>query len=398
MASVSGNSGQNPNPIPEDLNSRLDQADTSKDQEEAGSGVTETGLSIEVLSIGELSNIDATVSDIQAIAGAFIAVGAPSSLSPTSPEAAALSAELVTDFYEESLDRDDSDKIDEAVASLFAGVQDSTALVDELKKKIENFQKTQLNAKQVFRRSQLNDDLDLGEMYLDMRRELASLNGKVNELESLSHRLLSTLGDVHHGLVSMSLEEFRDTFGDHSDHMRSYLEKLGLVHSDEGWTIDSSGAVPKLAIAIQNQRIALEKLVIPTEEEFIQAATEAGVPFFQSIINKLRTLWNTLVQMFHTLYDQLLFFLLWIGKKLRGNQKAISAAQDEKNPKFENPFASTAGSVLSHENTSSLRASVSGRGDLSDEEMIRRPEDNTIDTQNVNNQDEKNNKIYLDDI
>ncbi|EPP29517.1 hypothetical protein CP8484711_0510, partial [Chlamydia psittaci 84-8471/1] len=59
MASVSGNSGQNPNPIPEDLNSRLDQADTSKDQEEAGSGVTETGLSIEVLSIGELSNIDA---------------------------------------------------------------------------------------------------------------------------------------------------------------------------------------------------------------------------------------------------------------------------------------------------------------------------------------------------
>ncbi|SGA33809.1 Uncharacterised protein [Chlamydia abortus] len=102
--------------------------------------------------------------------------------------------------------------------------------------------------------------------------------------------------------------------------------------------------------------------------------------------------------MFHTLYDKLLFFLLWIGKKLRGGQRSSSVAQNEKNPQFENPFASTSGSVVSRENTSSLRASVSGRGDLSDEEMIRRPEDNTIDTQNVHNQDEKNNKMYLDDF
>ncbi|SGA20104.1 CT392 family protein [Chlamydia abortus] len=398
MASVSGNPSQNPNPLPEDLHARLGQTDTSKEQEEAESGVTETGLSIEVLSIGELANIDAAISDIQTVAGAVIAGGAPSSLSPNSPEAAALSAELVTDFYEDSLDREDSDKIDEAVASLFTGVQDSRVLVDDLKKRIEDFQKVQLDAKQVFKRSQLGEGLDLDEMYLDMRRELASLNGQVNELESLSHRLLATLGDVHHGLLSMSLEKFHETFGDQSDRVRAYLEKLGLIRGDASWTIDSSGAVPKLALAIQNQRIALEKLVIPTEEEFIQAATEAGASGFQAIINRLKTLWNTLVQMFHTLYDKLLFFLLWIGKKLRGGQRSSSVAQNEKNPQFENPFASTSGSVVSRENTSSLRASVSGRGDLSDEEMIRRPEDNTIDTQNVHNQDEKNNKMYLDDF
>ncbi|WP_366223491.1 CT392 family protein [Chlamydia buteonis] len=398
MASVSGNPGQSPNPIPEDFNSRLDQADTSKDQEEAGSGVTETGLSIEVLSTGELSNIDAAISGIQTVASAVIAVGAPSSLSPTSPEAAALSAEVVNNFYEESLDREDSDKIDETVADLFAGVQDSKALVDDFKKRVEDFQKTQLNANEVFRQSQLNEGLDLDEMYLDMRCELASLNGTVNELESLSHRLLASLGDVHHGLLAMSLEEFRNTFGNHSDSVRSYLEKLGLIYSNEGWTIDSSGAVPQLALAIQNQRIALEKLIIPTEEEFIQAATEAGASCFQSIINKLKTLWNTLVQMFQTLYQELLFFLLWIRKKLQGNQESPAVAENKKNPQFENPFASTSGTALSRENTSSLRASVSGRGDLSDEEMIRRPEDNTMDTQNVNNQDEKNNRISLDDF
>ncbi|QDE37443.1 hypothetical protein GR632_03960 [Chlamydia psittaci] len=398
MASVSGNPSQNPNPLPEDLHTCLGQTDTSKEQEEAESGVTETGLSIEVLSIGELANIDAAISDIQTVAGSVIAGGAPSSLSPNSPEAAALSAESVTDFYEDSLDREDSDKIDEAVASLFTGVQDSRVLVDDLKKRIEDFQKVQLDAKQVVKRSQLSKGLDLDEMYLDMRRELASLNGKVNELESLSHRLLATLGYVHRGLRSMSLEKFHDTFGDQSDRVRAYLEKLGLIRRDEGWTIDSSGAVPKLALAIQNQRIALEKLVIPTEEEFIQAATEAGASGFQAIINRLKTLWNTLVQMFHTLYDKLLFFLLWIGKKLRGGQRSSSVAKNEKNPQFENPFASTSGSVASRENTSSLRASVSGRGDLSDEEMIRRPEDNTIDTQNVHNQDEKNNKMYLDDF
>lgn len=212
----------------------MGQTDTSKEQEEAESGVTETGLSIEVLSIGELANIDAAISDIQTVAGSVIAGGAPSSLSPNSPEAAALSAESVTDFYEDSLDREDSDKIDEAVASLFTGVQDSRVLVDDLKKRIEDFQKVQLDAKQVVKRSQLSKGLDLDEMYLDMRRELASLNGKVNELESLSHRLLATLGYVHRGLRSMSLEKFHDTFGDQSDRVRAYLEKLGLIRRDEG--------------------------------------------------------------------------------------------------------------------------------------------------------------------
>ncbi|WP_375793554.1 hypothetical protein O1W69_00235 [Chlamydia sp. 12-01] len=393
MSSVSGSSGQNPKPIPDDPNSHLENVDntdtSSKDQESISSGVTETGLSVEVFSAGEVSTIDAAIADIQDIASSIIAVGTPTGLPPSSAEAAGLAGEIVTDFYEEGPSKEDLEQLDGSVVDLFAGVEDSKELVDELRKRIDNFQKTKLDSiKQTSRKSKLDEDgPDLEEQFLDLRRSAAILNGRANQLESSASRLMADLADTHHTLVGLSMEEFRNIFGSTSDQFLEDLNKMGLVYEEGDWRIDSNGRVPKLTLEIQELRITLENLQIPTEEEFIKTATEESVSCCQAIINKLKTLWNTLVQMFHNFYDKMLFFLFWIAKKIRNKLQFPSSNKNEKNPKFENPFASTSGTTTERQNAASVRASVSGRSDLSDEDTIRRPEDSTIETQNVDDQD-----------
>ncbi|MEF9496563.1 MULTISPECIES: CT392 family protein [Chlamydia] len=404
MSSVSGSSGQNPNPIPEDPNAHLDNVDntdsSSQDQEGAAGGVTETGLSVEVLSAGEVANIDAAIADIQDIANSVIVVGMPSSLSPLSAEAAGITEEIVSDLHkkEEEL----FGKVDLFSDALFDGVEETKTLVDNLKRRIEDFQKTKLGAAGQSSRKSIQDS-DLEEQFLDLRRGVASLNGRINALESTAVRLVSALGDTHHEIMSMSMEDLKTAFGRRYEEIISNLNHIGLRLGEEGWKIDSRGAIPKISQEIQNVRLLLEEMHIPTEEEFIRSATEspeeaaATVSCCQAFVNKLKTLWNTLVQMFHTLYDKMLFFLFWIVKKIRSKLQFPSADKNEKNPRFENPFASTSGTTSERQNTASVRTSVSGRGDLSDEDTIRRPEDNTIETQDVDNQDGKDKKASEDD-
>lgn len=393
MSSVSGNLGQNPNPIPEDPNNRLDNAEaSSRDQGEgAASGVTETGLSVDVVSTGQVSTISPAITGIQNIASEIMAVGVPTALPPTLPEAAGFVEEVATDFFDDDgLSREDSENLEEAAADLFAGVSESKELVDGLRGRLANFQKTQPGTtKQTSRKSRLEegeDAPDLEEQFLDLRRNYAVLNGRANQLESNTSRFMADLANMHRTLMNVSLEEFYGIFGGESDRFRADLQSLGIIYDNGGWRIYSQGVIPRLTLEAQNLRTALENLYIPTEEEFIKAATE-DISCCRALINRLKALWNTLVQMFHALYDKALFYLFWLAKKIRRQQPLTS--QGEKNPKFENPFASTSGSTGESESTASVRSSVSGRGDISDEEMIRRPEDNTVETQDVDNQDEE---------
>ncbi|MFJ1509106.1 hypothetical protein SBV45_00215 [Chlamydia crocodili] len=395
MSSVSGSSGQNLNPVPEDPNAHLDNVDntdsSSQDQGGAAGGVNETGLSIEVFSAGEVANIDAAIADIQDVANSVIVVGMPSSLSPLSPESAGLTEEIVSDLHkkEEEL----FGKVDMFSDALFDGVEETKTLVDNLKRRIEDFQKTKLGAAGQSSRKSTEDDVDLQEKFLDLRRGMASLNGRINALESAAVRLVSALGDTHHEIMSLSIDDLKNAFGRRYEEIISNLDHIGLRFGEEGWKIDPRGAIPTISQEIQDVRLLLEGIHFPTEEEFIRSATEsteeaaATVSCCQAFINKLKTLWNTLVQMFHTLYDKMLFFLFWIAKKIRSKLQFPSKDKNEKNPRFENPFASTSGTTSEHQNTASVRTLVSGRGDLSDEDTIRRPEDNTIETQDVDNQD-----------
>ncbi|BAE81533.1 conserved hypothetical protein [Chlamydia felis Fe/C-56] len=402
MSSVSGSSSQNPNPIPEDPNNRLDLDTTdssSKDQEGASSpGVTETGLSVEVLSIGELSSIDGAIAGVQHIANAIIATGgAPSSLSPATG-AAVFAEEIVTDFYDEGAGREELERIEEKMEELFAGIEASETLVDDLKRKLHNFQKDRLaSVGQPSKKSHSGKGPDLEEQFLDLRRDLASLNGRANELESIAFRLTSSLSDGHNALMGMSLEDFREAMGDSADLFLEKLGAMGLVYGENGWKIDPQGSIPRLALETQRTRAILEHLPIPTEEEFIQAASEDTISCCQAFVNRLRALWNTLVQMFYEIYNSMIFFLFWILRKSRIKQLP-SSVNSENNPVFENPFASASGTSSTGGSNSSVRSSVSGRSDLSDEDVIRRPEDSAIDAQSVDNQEDEDGGDSLEDF
>ncbi|SYX08736.1 hypothetical protein C834K_0264 [Chlamydia poikilotherma] len=404
MSSVSGSSGQNPNPIPpKDPNAHLDNVDnkdnSSQDQGGASGGVTETGLSVEVLSAGEVTNVDPVVTGIQDVANSSIGVGMPltSCSSPLSTEAAGLTEEMVSDLYE--IDDDFFSNFNSDSDMLFDGVEESKVLIDGLKKKIGEFQKTKLGAAGQSSKKSNEEGTDLEEQFLDLRRSLASLNGCVNSLESRAGRLVSALGDTHHEIMDLSIEDLRGAFGDRSEEIISTLEHFGLRLGEGGWKIDSKGAIPKISQEVQDVRLLLEGIHFPTEEEFIRLATESTeeASCCQALINKLKTLWNTLIQMFHTLYDKMLLFLFWIAKKIRSKLQFPSVDKSKKDPRFENPFASTLGTISEHHNAASVRTSVSGRGDLSDEDAIRRPEESTIETQDVDNQDSEGQRGDKDD-
>ncbi|EPP35349.1 hypothetical protein CP10139811_1010 [Chlamydia ibidis] len=369
---------------------RSDKKEKENQKQSDCSGATEDGLSVEVLSSGAVSSVQPEVHDailVEEAVGQWLDHGSPSALTPNSGAENVVQVALA-DFGKEDIDS--VEKSLEGVSDLFEGVSEVRLLIEDYMRSAQNVLQTLMmnpgNVSGKKLRVSSEEERQSISALASMQRQI---EGNCTSLKEHADLLLSSLTDLHKRMIGMSLEDFREKFGEDASRVERLLFQIGIQYTDSGWTILSRGRVPDLSIALSKlkdimQQSDVTQLIEVSEgqqEEPVAASAKEEIQTTLTCGERLLRVWNTLTELFHRIYGSILFFLLWVGRKI-----GIISSKDDKKPKenLENPFASPRNSSSSNEeNRSSLRSVISGRSDLSDEDQIRRPSDATIETQDA---------------
>ncbi|AQT77487.1 CT392 family protein [Chlamydia gallinacea] len=196
------------------------------------------------------------------------------------------------------------------------------------------------------------------------------LRSSSEELKNKSAYLVSCIADCHKAVMGKSSEEVSSYLGERGEVLLGVLSGLGVEYSgDEGeWKISPDGMVLKCHELILRLHACID-------EYHVEDISEKQQSVCQTVLNKFMTFWETAINLFHELMDRVIFFLLWLIKIVRdrlGGSKNVP----------ENPYAAIFIQNQERQSSStSLRSTVSGRGDLGDEEGIFRSDSSSMNMQ-----------------
>lgn len=369
MSSVNGRAGQNS--IPEDQNGKVgDHGDVSETKR---SGTLRGVKAADV--VGSLAQ--SVLQEGGATAGGlFLSSG-------SSSEASGILSILDQREY---LDGEDLDGLDEET-------QVCSNVAYQLTEKLGSFCRglEQLHLKIVAERkrspSGSRKEAEISEL-VDQYRGLCS---RARGLNGRAEYMLSAMSNAHKRFAGKTYEEVLERLGERGEEILGILSHLGLRYSEESnWHIVGEGSLPQCLKRVNELCAQLEKSVgLPEGEGRVvvdEETPEERISLCQSVFAEMRALWSSLLERLQTLYNRVVFFLLWILKRLQDRVRAHRA--ESSTPVFENPYAASFTQSQDRETSSSVRSAVSGRSDLSEEDLVRRPEDVTIEAQSIQNKDE----------
>lgn len=209
---------------------------------------------------------------------------------------------------------------------------------------------------------------DRGSTHLDTQYQ--RLQSSSEELKRKSAHLVSYLADFHKAVMGKPYDEVRGYLGERNEVLLDVLLRLGLEHTDAGeWKISPNGMVLKCHERILHLHACIDAYHVPED------ISEKQQSVCQTILNQFMALWDTAVNLLRELIDRMIFFLLWLMKIVRdrlGINKNLS----------ENPYVAVFIQNQERQGSSvSLRSTVSGRGDLGDEEGILRSDASSMNMQ-----------------
>ncbi|WP_348663785.1 CT392 family protein [Chlamydia vaughanii] len=395
MSSISGSSGQipNPNPIPEDHNrtDNVEEREENPEQQEQSAGVTETGLSVEVSSIGDVAPVTPLENQAVLVEGAVAGIldtgkaGSASAL-PPNPDAVAEAAEMLSEATartqepEDAKVEEDLDVVEEDIKNLSSLLMDAGSTFKEIKDRGQAAKSEESAVQQQGREGAAARLANLRRLHVQLKENTQNLSGKIQFLNA-------QLSNIRKSLSGKTREELESVFGERAEGILGTLDLLGLRYEGDGeWRIQGSGSIPMLSSQFNEFSARVANIQIPGED----SASEEDLSCCQTLISRVRGFFNTLVGLFNALYDRALYCFFWLITKIRNRLLPSHPADSdaEVSPNFVNPFASPTNQTQERSSSSSVRSAVSGRQDIGDDDAIRRPDPSSLEVANPTDQDE----------
>lgn len=203
-----------------------------------------------------------------------------------------------------------------------------------------------------------------------LTQQYQNIQEKAQDLQQKSTYLVSFLADLHKQFMGLSYEEARSILGERSDMLLQIVSGLGLKYDqDEGWKISPDGAIPKCHELILRFNERLSSYMLPDTADTEDPST------LRKLWDQFVELWHFVVEFFAGLRERLIFFILWLMKLVRDRLGMRGRNITD------NPAAAYTQDMGRSASSSSLRSTISGRGDVGDDEQILRADPSSLGMQ-----------------
>ncbi|SPN73619.1 hypothetical protein C10C_0453 [Chlamydia serpentis] len=264
------------------------------------------------------------------------------------------------------------------------------------------FQKVQVNLQKLLPAVRTSSpsggtDKESIERLMALRRNYDTILQEVLEFKKLASNNLSKLADLHGELQGVNYSQFLQLCENGKEVLRQ-LSVIGLDSDGNGnWHISNAKGAGKLLLVVENMHVHLQKMNLPsvTELSAKMASLNDSKPqcdpevtkslsYCERLLNELRRLWAMFIDFISICYDNICFVLMWLARRLGLLSRGKASAS------FHNPDASSEQPFSSSSSSMARKGQPSKRSDLSDEEMITRPDSDSVNSESSHSDDRDN--------